>query len=139
MFDFTSAEDSKFAAIPNGTYNTEIIKAEDVTSKSGNNMFKFEFTITDGDQAGRKLFAQFVYGGPSASDKVKSISASKIKEMCKNANVEAKFNNVQDLVGLKLAVVTKIRSDETYGDRAEISYFKPLQAPKINTKDSIPF
>lgn len=139
MFDFSNAKESDFQPIPKGTYNVELTMAEDTTSKSGNKMFKLTFEILDKSHAGRKLFGQFVYGGPSASQKVIEISAAKIKEMCKCMGIEPKFKDISDLVGKHCAVVTKIRSDEQYGDRAEISYFKPVQAPKFDASEPAPF
>jgi hypothetical protein len=139
MFDYSNAEETKFIPVPNGTYNVELINAQETVSKSGNNMFKLEFSITEEPYIGKKLFSQFVYGGPTASEKAIAITGSKIKDMCKAMGIEPKFENVQDLIGKKCSAVTKIRTDEQYGDKAEISYFKPIQPPKTSTKEKLPF
>lgn len=136
MFDFNNAEDTKPAktVLPKGVYNVEITSAEDAVSKNGHSMFKLEFTVINGPHSGRKLWNNYIYKMASGESKATAITASAIKSMCKCAGREASFREIQDLLGMKVTVSTKISSDPTYGDKAEISFFKPY-----TPEETVPF
>lgn len=138
MFDFSDAEDFRpFEVLPKGIYNVVISNAEDKLSQGGSSMFKIEFTITDGEHKGKKIWKNFIYKvAEGKNPNTVRIAKSQIKQMCLAAGKEPAFQDITGLIGLEMGVSTKVRKQEGYPDSAEISHF--LQKLKT-TKNEQPF
>ncbi len=136
MLDLTNAKSNNFGVLPAGKYVCNVTEAKMADTKAGNMMLKVTFTIAEGQDTGRKIFDQYVV--EHANPKVVEIAHGKIKSLMENgghANPN-KLGSTEALEGLRVGVKTKVRSDENYGDKAEVSYFfKPTETAAPKTDD----
>lgn len=132
--DLSATKTQSFETIPAGKYLAACTKAELAETKSGGKMIKVELTIKNTEMEGRKIYTQFNI--QNANPKAVEIGLSQMKTfmvMAGYANPD-KLSNVTDLQGLVVGIKTKIKSDEEYGDKAEVSYF--FEASKIKEEKS---
>lgn len=125
MLDLTNVKSNNNDVLPEGKYSCAITKAEMADTKSGSGMMiKAEFRIMDGQHEGRKVFHNF--NVQNTNPKAQEIGLAQLKALMEAAGwKEFKLESPQALEGVAVGVKTKIRKDETYGDRAEVSYFFP--------------
>lgn len=130
-------ETGGFKPIPEGTYVVISDEAEVKKTKSGTGEYiSMKFKILQGTQEGRTLFHSFNI--QNENPKAVEIGLGQLKTFMKCAGfTEYKLENVAELVGYKVEAVVKIKSDEGYGEKAVISYFKAL--PKDQTSGVTPF
>ena len=132
MFDLSGVNARKeFDLLPDGKYVCHCTEAKMQDTKSGTGMMiKLTFTIAVGHHEGRKIFTNLNVQNKSA--KATEIGLQQLKSLleCSGYKDPNKLENVSDLEGLRVGVKTKIKKDEQFGDRVEISFFfKPDGAP----------
>jgi hypothetical protein len=134
MFDLSNVTPSgSFEVLPAGKYNASCTNAELKETANGKGKYiKIELTITDGKFEGRKLWTNF--NVVNENQKAKEIGLGQLKNFLLNAGYPNPdiLGSVTELNGLRVGVKTKIRSDEQYGDKAEVSYFTKV-APQSDT------
>ena len=125
--DLSEVKSSSFEPIPAGEYSTVCTEAVIKTTKAGTGQYiACTFNIVGGVHQGKKLFTQFNFRNPNP--KAAEIGMSQLKGYMQAAKMkETKLNNPDLLVGHNVNCVVKIKSDEAYGDKAVISYFKPFK------------
>lgn len=96
--DLSGVETSK-KAIPEGTYEVVVNKAEQKKSKEGNPMISFEFEVTEGTHSGAKLFENCSLQ-PQALFKLKSVLLALGMDI-PNKSFDL---NLKDLIGLTCEV-----------------------------------
>lgn len=125
MFDLSGVQEN--AAIPNGSYSVIINKAEIKPTKTGGEMINVQMKVLDGQpQGGRVIFSSF--NVKNANPQAVQIGLSQLKTCLKSfghANPNM-LKSVDELVGLKGIVTTKIQADEGYGEQARVTSYKPL-------------
>lgn len=133
MFDLDLSgvkEQKGFEVLPAGKYVATCTNAELKDTASGTGQYiKIELTIKSGANEGRKLYTNF--NVKNQNEQAVSIGLGQLKSFLtysKYANPE-KLSNINDLCGLTVGVKTKVKSDDQYGDRAEVSYY--LDAAKV--------
>jgi hypothetical protein len=143
MFDLSKTQaQGGFEPLPAGKYVCNVTNAELADTKSGGKMIKLELTVAAGESKNRKLFGNI--NVQNANPKATEIGLSQLKSLlvCSGYPNPDKLESVTALCGLTVGVKTKIRSDETYGDKAEVHYFFDAKETKAqDQKDSglIPF
>ena len=120
--------------IPAGIYNVKVDKVEMGQSRSGNEILKLGFRILDGDYAGRMVFHNYNMSG---NEKAVEISRGQLKSLLKCGGKPLTIEGPQEFLDIIVTASIKIKSDDTYGDKNVISYFKPYEGPK-ETSD-VPF
>jgi len=125
MFDLSGVkEQSGYELVPEGKFLCACTNAEIKETKDGTGQYiRAELTIKTGDYEGRKLWTNF--NVKNRNDKATEIGLSQLKTFLKVANYSNpdKLNSVSELCGLIVGVKTKIKKDEQYGDKTEVSYF----------------
>jgi hypothetical protein len=142
MFDLSNVEtQNSFETIPAGKYLCSTTNAEIKDTASGTGQYiKVEFTVKHGTHEGRKIWTNF--NVKNNNPKAVEIGLSQLKTMLVAAKYPTpdKLNGVTDLCGLTIGVKTKVKSDEQFGDKAEVSYF--FDASKItenHPEENLPF
>jgi hypothetical protein len=122
MWDLSNVKPQGNDTLPAGKYVCNITNAELKDTKSGTGQYvKFEFTVKEGDAAGRKVWAQI--NVKNENPKAQEIGMSQFSAVvaCSKYPNPAKVT-LAELCGLTIGVKTKIKTDE-YGEKAEVSYF----------------
>jgi hypothetical protein len=88
---------------------------------------------------GRILFHNF--NVENKNDLAVQIGLSQLKSFMSSAGSQSEsLEDVRDLEGLSALAQVKIKTDPTYGDKNEISYFKPYKdSPKTKEKEQMGF
>ena len=148
FLDVTNDAAASFAPLPVGKYNVNCLSAEvkETKAKTGE-YISVTFEVMEGPFRNKKLFTTFNIKNPNP--KAVEIGRGQLKSFMENAGLtDFALNGVGDLEGLKTGVKTKIRKDEVYGDKAEVSYYcPPTKLAEENTQavdssftaDDIPF
>jgi len=102
-------------ALPAGQYKLRIDTVSDpVEDKNGNEYISIGYTVTAGEYTNRKVFDNYVL--LEGQSKLK-----KILRACKfNGKVLADTN---EIVGLELEAVIKVKKSEEYGEQNNISVY----------------
>jgi hypothetical protein len=143
MFDLSNTKaQTGFDILPAGKYVCNVTNAELADTKSGGKMIKAELTVAVGEAKGRKIFTNF--NVVNANPKATEIGLGQLKSLLVNSGYKNpdKLESVTALCGLTVGVKTKIRSDETYGDKAEVHYYfdaKETKAQGLADTGSTPF
>lgn len=137
-FDLSGVKAQGNETLSAGKYVCNVTNAELKDTKSGTGQYiKVEFTVKEGESAGRKVWAQINVknDNPKATD----IGLSQLKALLVAANHPnpEKLGSVTELCGLTVGVKTKIKTDE-YGEKAEVSYYYPL-GKEAQGSQEIPF
>lgn len=125
MLDLTNVIENG-GPIPNGTYSVIVEKAEITTTKSGGEMIKTQYKVTEGAGQGRVIFDMFNI--KNANPQATQIGLSQLKGMLKafghkNPN---RLESATEIVGLKGQVTTRIEQSPGYDDQAKVKSYKPL-------------
>lgn len=125
MFDLSNVVETG-APIPNGTYPVVIEKAQLKDTKTGGEMISVQLKITGEVMPGRNIFDQF--NVKNANPTATQIGLGQLKGMMKafghpNPN---RLESVNELIGLKGTVTTKIEDSTGYGEQVRIKAYKPL-------------
>lgn len=131
--DFSEVKSTgNFEPVPIGTYLVISDDAELKTTKNGEgNYISIKYKIIDGDQEGRFLFSN--YNIINKNPEAQKIGQQQLKNFMDAAGLkQAKFKSPTEFVGYKAVAVVKHKTD-SYGTKAIISYFKPLDAKAQTT------
>lgn len=127
MFDLSGfdASGTDFEILPENEYHVQCtdVALKDTKKGDGKYIFVTLEVISDPKYNGRKIFQNFNVVNPNP--KAVEIGMKQLKSFltcCKFSNPN-KLERVDDLVGLRCYVKTKIKKDAEYGDRAEVHYF----------------
>ncbi len=126
--------------IPAGTYAAVVTGAETKTTSSGTGEYiKVEFSIASVGFVNRKIWTNFNI--KNENEKAVAIGMSQLKSLALAigfSEAEQKNFTPQMLAGKEVGIKTKIKTDPTYGDKAEIaSYIALSKLPAHATvKDS---
>ena len=147
FLDVTEDAAASFAPLPADKYNVNCVDAEVKDTQAGTGQYiSVTFQVTDGPFRNKKLFTNFNIKNPNP--KAVEIGRGQLKSFMEEAGcTNFALNKVSDLEGLNVGVKTKIKKDETYGDKAEVSYYCPLvevaETAQVGgstfTADDIPF
>lgn len=140
LVDLSEVKESEFSPLPEGKYLCNITNAEvKETKMAGGKYIKAEFTISNGDMKGRKIWGQFNIA--NANPKAVEIGLQQLKSMLVSANYPDpnKLKSIQELCGLTVGVKTKIKKDDQYGDKAEVHFFFTPKSSDLETDQVIPF
>lgn len=105
------------SCLPEGEYEATIDKAEETTSKAGNDMVVLELLVYDGSRSYR------------LKEHIVEENLWKLKKIAKAVGSEEAFAsgefNPSDYVGRNLRVALTVKEDEKYGDQNQIKSCKP--------------
>ncbi len=139
-FDASQVEpQGDYTPIPPGEYRVQILNSEMVATKTGTgSMLKLELEITDGDQAGRKLFDRLNLDNPNAQ--AVEIAQRQLSAIC-HAVGKLSVSDSQDLHMLPMIAVVKIdpprnANGKEYGASNAIKTYKAVgdAAPAAQAK-----
>lgn len=125
--ELEGAEESSFEPLPAGDYELQCVSAElkDTKNKAGQ-YISCSFNVVNHDKyTGRKVFTNFNINNPN--EKAQQIGLGQLKSFIKSSNgkIEDVGKSVpESLVNLMAKASVKIKKDDKYGDKNEISYFK---------------
>ncbi len=118
-----------FEVIPAGKYNAVIVESEMKATRAGTGRYlKLVFEITDGDFAGRKLFASINLENPN-QDAVR-IGRAELSAVCHAVNVL----NLQDTVqlhNLPLIISVRVKKNQDGEPTNEVRGYEPRSGVKI--------
>lgn len=142
LFDFTNDKpQSNFKVLPAGEYPVTIDEAELKETRDGSGKYiKCVFRVFEGEAEGQKIF--FNFNIENKSEKATQIGRGQMKRFIECAMIEnPKLSSPMDLVGYKVIAKTKVRTDQEYGDKAEITSFYPYEKEQTKKEDNedIPF
>lgn len=144
MFDLTNAKSNNFENLPDGKYAVACTDAVMKDTKDATGEYiKATFTIVNGEHKDRKIYTNF--NVKNKNPKASEIGMGQLKSFLENSNYkgEFKFETPNDvpvaMCGLIVGVKTKTKTDPTYGDKTEVSYFyKPTETAALKNEE-IPF
>lgn len=127
-FDATTVEPSKsFDVLPAGTYNVVASKAEMRNLNSGKGRaLSLQFRVVDGPHINRVLFASLnvVHDNPTAQ----KIAQEQLSGLCHATGaLKLNENNLHLLCEKPVRVKVKIKRDEQYGDKNEITAYEAIK------------
>lgn len=129
--DFSSVQ--SLDPVPNGTYNAEIVHAEEGVSKAGHPKMDLRWKITEGEHAGRQIFDSMSFH-PSALWRTKATLQALGFPETFNGELGA-----EDLVGREAQLVVTLESGRTdpatgepYPDRNRITRVRPVGSSVSN-------
>ncbi len=108
--------------IPSGQYKVRIDKVDGpLQDKNDDQYLKFVYTVVEGPYTNRQLFDNYVSLSPQAA------RASQIKKILKAcAFAGGKLRTTDEIVGLEMVVVVKVKEDPEYGEQNRISVYLDL-------------
>lgn len=134
-FDASQVEDF---LIPEGRYNFIITNVEERESKNGHFMLNFEFTISDGEHEGRKLFENFLVNHPTAGEFSRRL-LKQLSEAC----LLSKWDDASELKGKAFSANISHKEDGQGSLKERVTKFKKLQQQTMDYKvlnvQDIPF
>jgi hypothetical protein len=141
MFDLSTVKATGTQdVLPAGAYDVAATNAEVKETKNGTGKYiQVEFKVKSGEHEGRKLWTNF--NVENSNPQAVTIGLGQLKAFliaAKYPNPE-KLSSVTDICGLSVTVKTKIKTDDVYGDKAEVSYFKETKAPSQVLEQKIAF
>lgn len=117
--------DTSREIIPAGTYNARAIESDLKPLKSGNgDGLSITFEIIDGPHTKRRIWASLnvKHNNPVAQN----IGQQQLAQICHAVGMPNGFQDSSQLHNRPLKIRVKIRKDETYGDKNEISGYEAL-------------
>lgn len=115
------------SAIPAGTYPAALVKSErkEAKANNGNAYINCEFEITDGDQKGRRFWTLLnLWNTNSQAVEIAQRELNSIMHACGKLNVD----DTEELHGIPMSVTLKVKSDQQYGDKNEVTKYEALNA-----------
>ena len=131
-------EEKDFKPFPKGVYESEIIDADAMQSKAGNDMVRLNFVVTDDNGGTARIYDYIVI--PNTLFKLKSICR------CLNMDFDGTLDE-KELIGQRLKVEVSIeKGKDGYKDRNKIDKYidginsdtTPEKTPDV-PDDDIPF
>jgi hypothetical protein len=129
MFDLSEVESVTNEVIPVGKYICTVSDAivKDTKDRTGE-YIAVSLRVAHGGYAGRVIFHNFHI--KNTNPKATGIGLGQLKTMLEKMGMgltfETPFDCCEAIFGKSVGVRTKIRRDETYGDKAEVSSFFPV-------------
>lgn len=120
--------------LPADMYTVVIDDAELKDSRMGGKYINVKFKIIEGDFENRVVFDMFNI--QNGNEVAQQIGLGKLKTLMQAAGLGTVLNDVSDLFGAQVKILTAIKNDEQYGEKTIVKTYKP--AVKVE-KDSIPF
>ena len=113
-FDATQIDPTvDYEHVPAGRYNVEITDSDMLDNSKGTGEYlKLEFTILDGDFAGRKLWTQLNLSNPSA--RAVEIAEREFSAIC-HATGKLKVQDSVQLHNIPLEINVKVKNNAEYG------------------------
>lgn len=130
--------------LPPDKYTALITGIEKKDTKAGDGAYlNVELTITTQGHQGRKIFDKItIVNKNQQAVQIGMKKLATLSEAAGYAGDNAKKVTASMLANKEIGIATKIVSDETYGDRAEVARYLPTnklpQSAKVNTSD-VPF
>lgn len=129
-FSFNSAEvaptGNDFEPLPAGNYPAVALSSEMKTTKAGGEMLTYKLQVTEGQYAGRVLFARF--NTVNASAKAQEIGLGQLSAFCRAAGV-VEMTDTDDLLGRPVSVKVAVREAQNgYSAQNEVKGFASLTA-----------
>lgn len=136
--DLTDVKESTGFLIPPGTYVVRCDQAVVKDTKDGTGEYiNCKFGITQGEYMGRSIFMMFNI--KNRNEKAVEIGLQQLKAFLKSSgSTELHIKSVEQLEGLMAMAVVKTKTDD-FGEKNVISYFKPIDPTKVESKEEIPF
>lgn len=137
LLDLSNIQTDTYSTLPEGKYVCSVTNVEIKDTKTGSGQYlKTELTVIDGEAKGRKIFTQFNI--KNTNQDAVAIGLKQLKTMLTNANyTNVERPNISEITGLTVGVKTRIKHDDTYGDKAEVAYF--FNAKNTHQSQGIPF
>lgn len=144
FLDLSNVEEQKgFEVVPQGDYLVIVDDAQVKDTKSGTGAYiNVKFLITEGEYKNRAIFNMFNI--KNDNQQAVKIGLEQLKAFLKISGYKTpeSIESVTDLIGLTATAVVKNKKDD-YGDKAYISYFKPVLAAKsgsqLAAQSDVPF
>ena len=143
LFDLTGVETKKpdFGLLPDGEYVVTCDDAQVKETKDGTGEYiNVKLGICQGDYKGRVLFVMFNI--KNKNPKAVEIGFQQLKTFMVSADAPSlAVKSVSELLGLTCIAVVKTKTDEKFGDKNVVSYFKKITDAKIKVaaKEEPPF
>ena len=124
-FDATNVDPSvDFEHIPAGRYNAEITDSDMLDNSRGTGEYlKLEFTILDGEYAGRKLWAQLNLNNPSTQ--AVEIAQRELSAIC-HAVGKLRVQDSVQLHNIPLEINVKVKTSPEYGPQNIVRGYSPI-------------
>jgi hypothetical protein len=136
--DLSGVKASGPRTIAPGTYTVIADNAEIKQTKSGTGEYiSVRFKIVGGECNGMTIYHSFNIKNQSV--KAVEIGLQQLKQFVQCSGAPEKLTSPVDLVGYKATAMVKIQSDANYGDKAVISYFKPVTVTEGDKGSDVPF
>lgn len=131
FLNLSGVKENTFELLPEGEYTVICDSAEVKDTKSGTGAYiNAKMMVTSGPYEGRSLFTMFNI--KNDAPKAAEIGLAQLKTFLKCAGQSGeKLESVSDLIGLTANAVVKHKTD-SYGEKANISYFKPAKCIPAN-------
>jgi hypothetical protein len=116
-----------FSPVPEGTYAVEIVESSvEDNKKNTGRAAKFTLKITEGEFAERRIWCNINFRHDS--EKAQKIGQQQLAELCAACDHRGPLDDTELLHGIPFKVRVKIRKQEGYSDRNDISRFLPYDA-----------
>ncbi len=125
-FDSSSVQNE---LIPQGRYDFIVSNAEERESKSGHFMLCFEFMISDGEYAGKKLFENFLVNHPTAGE----FSRRSLKQLSV-ACLLPKWDDASELKGKSFSAEISHKEDTQGVIKERVVKYKKIQQQSVEYK-----
>jgi len=143
-FNFTDVQDSSFSPVDPGWYSARVDEAFFKDTRAGDGEFlSVKFALTSKAVEGRIVFSMYNVKNPNP--KAVQIGFSQLVSMLVAlGNDKSKMGSIEKpqilemIDGKELNIKLKIKKDDTYGDKNEITSYKKLEEKKEDKSD-IPF
>lgn len=116
-----AGERSKFGPWPNGTYDFEVMEADDATSKAGNDMIVLDLMVYDSHGNNRKV-----------RDWLVETVAAKLKDACRAVGLHAAYDGgniaARDFVGRSGKLKLGTQTQEGFDPRNKVTGYIPTAA-----------
>lgn len=124
-FDATQIDPTlDYEHVPAGRYNVEITDSNMLDNSKGTGEYlKLEFTILDGDFAGRKLWTQLNLSNPSAQ--AVEIAQREFSAIC-HATGKLKVQDSVQLHNIPLEINVKVKTSPEYGPQNIVRGYSPI-------------
>ncbi|MFZ5828807.1 MAG: DUF669 domain-containing protein [Planctomycetota bacterium] len=125
-FDANNYQPTSFDVLPNGEYEVVIVGSELKPTKAGNGRYlELTLQVLNGEYQNRKLFDRLNIFNPN--QQAQDIARGMLSAICRAVGVLTPKDS-SELHNKPLRVKIKVKSDAEYGDRNEITAYRPRQA-----------
>lgn len=115
-------------AIPAGEYIAALVKSDEKETKAGPIAINLEFEVQDGPMQGRRFWELLNLNNPNhTAREIANRSLNSICHAC--GKLRSSIRDTEELHGIPMRVKLNVKTDAQYGDKNEVSAYKPLNAP----------